>query len=648
MAIPVKSDTSVVGSLPSTRTTKFGIGDPRWVLRSLADLYSNRELAVAREYSTNGFDANKERALLEGTAITPLHVTLPSMMDPFFTVRDYGYGMSEDVLHEVYTQFGESTKRASNEFNGMLGFGCKSALAYTTTFTVTSIHAGIKTTVVVARTPDWDIEMNTVSMQTTDEPSGTEVKIPVSNWQEFTQKANDFYKFWLPGTVLVNGREPVHFVGKKITEGLYYSQQYNTSYVVMGNVPYRIANPDALFTSAKIGKINFVAYVDNGDVEFTPSREDLKYTDHTKKSLHKVIKDFEQKIIDKAQSEVDNAKDHADAYKKWAEWVNIVGRSVLDDLSFKGDKFVDDFKITGQRYDARAYRGGTMRIDKWFVEHMDKTLVVTDFPLVLTSKHKQMGREYARLHGIQNLYYVIFSHNSADAVKSPWITKENFVKWEDVKAALPKPPKKPRQVVARPGRLAGSFDVFTANGKLTEQEVSSDPKGVYWIDLQNSKSFDVSAIIRQIDRNIQVVILPMNRQDKFKRENPKINEFIKFARGKVETDGAKLLSDDAKRVMGIAHETRAWITRLDMSKIQDKNLARIAVIIKDESNLMKDYKANALLASYLRMGYNGVKEYRPKTEESIYTKYPLLREINTYRAPHPHVYTYMNAVNAAN
>ena len=103
--IPVASSETNFDTLPGEEI-EFTLGDPRWIMRTQARLYSNIELAIAREYSTNAYDANRERALDEGTEVRPIEVVLPSALNPTFTVRDHGYGMSRDVLAQVYTVFG--------------------------------------------------------------------------------------------------------------------------------------------------------------------------------------------------------------------------------------------------------------------------------------------------------------------------------------------------------------------------------------------------------------------------------------------------------------------------------------------------------------------------------------------------------------
>jgi len=538
MAIPTAIAMTQTDSLTGAEVEEieFSIGDPRWVMKTQADLYSNRELAVTREYSTNAFDANKQKALDEGVPIPPIEVTLPSVMHPFFRVRDYGYGMTRDILADVYTKFGTSTKRDSNHYNGMLGYGSKSAVAYSTQFTVVSIANGIKTVAVVTRKPDWSIVMKIASQTKTSEPSGTEITVPVHNSDEFRQKAMDFYKFWMPGTVLVDGKEPVQAVGEKISEGFYYSPAWNVSYVVMGNVPYRITNSEALFRGTNMNPFQFVAYVDNGDVEFTPSREDLKYTDLTKNTLNTVVKSFAQDIINKAKSDIDNAKSHADAYAAWKKWTSQLGTSLFDSLTFKGDKFTSKFVLNAYRY-RYGVRDGSRNITDWNVESADSTLFVMDASMPTptnpkptpTTLMKYNAQQYNEIKGMHHKYILFVRASDIDC---PWIDKtgDNFVTYEEVVKVVPK---KQRIGTAGTGSwksVKGSFEVWTSRATQMEVEIPSNYKAKEWyyIDTAAIKSngYNIANIIASLPadvaKTINVVNLPGNRKAKFKRDYPNI------------------------------------------------------------------------------------------------------------------------------
>ena len=82
---------------------KEGISHIFNVLRN--QLYSDKILAVIREYSCNAVDAHIDIGKNE----TPILVTLPSKLSLEFKVRDFGRGLSETEIAQVYAMYGEST-----------------------------------------------------------------------------------------------------------------------------------------------------------------------------------------------------------------------------------------------------------------------------------------------------------------------------------------------------------------------------------------------------------------------------------------------------------------------------------------------------------------------------------------------------------
>ena len=643
--IPVKDTFQQIDSLPGEEIA-FGIGDPRWVMRTQAELYSDVTTAIIREYSTNAHDAN----VMAGNA-DPIQVTLPSIMNPFFVVEDKGVGMSIEIFRSVYTQFGVSDKRSRNDANGMLGYGSKSGVAYTTSFQVESVRDGMKIHGVVMRKPDWTIVLKIVSTVKTDEPNGTKITIPVHNVDEFNHKAKEFYKYWLPGRVEVNGQPMNHHVGEKIVDGLYYSEDWNESRIVMGNVAYRINNPQALFYNTKMNHINFVAYVDNGQVEFTPSREDLAYTEHTKATLQKVVHDFEREIVDAAKKDISEATTHAEAYAAWSKWTTRLGRVMFNDLEFKGDKFVSDFNVKGDRYQPSAYRGNmVVAINKWNVEAMNKTVFVTEFDVIVSYRHKEMVKEYAKQQG-WDFNYAVFTRQKADDIVCPWITKDRFITYEALRKAVPTVRKQPgssNRYNPNAGRIPGSWDYFTSKGSETQKPLPDGNKSeILWISLQNAKAYDICGILKKAAKHDVVVIeVPGNRQDKFLRENPTVKSFIDTLKSWVVLDGSSLLCDEGKRVMAIDYTTRRWLESLDISKIDDPEVHQMKAAIKNESALTEKYNNAKTLAMMAKMGYN-FKSYEPKEHYEVNKKYPLLSGMSLYGKRHPHVYLYMNAVYSA-
>jgi len=145
--------------------------------RVLSDtLYTDKYGAIIRELSCNAFDAHLDA----GKADIPFRIDLPDAFNPQLVIRDYGKGISPEDIKNVYCVYFGSTKDQSNDAVGAFGLGSKTPFAYTDSFTVTSIHKGVKRIYNAYR----DKGMPTISQfgdgEETDEPDGLEVTVTVS------------------------------------------------------------------------------------------------------------------------------------------------------------------------------------------------------------------------------------------------------------------------------------------------------------------------------------------------------------------------------------------------------------------------------------------------------------------------------------
>jgi hypothetical protein len=78
-----------------------------------SDIYQHKVRAVIRELSCNAVDAN----ILSGTDQN-FRVHLPTHLEQWFSIRDYGHGLSVQEMKEVFIVFFASTKQETNDFIG--------------------------------------------------------------------------------------------------------------------------------------------------------------------------------------------------------------------------------------------------------------------------------------------------------------------------------------------------------------------------------------------------------------------------------------------------------------------------------------------------------------------------------------------------
>ena len=138
----LQSHSRLVKTNIESETRDFGIDaeDAQGLTILLRDtLYEDKILAPIREYITNAFDANEDKyPSIVFKRPTAIKIQLPTSDSPQFSVRDYGFGLTEDEIFNIFTRYGKSTKRDSNSVTGCFGIGSKSYAAYTDKATIVS------------------------------------------------------------------------------------------------------------------------------------------------------------------------------------------------------------------------------------------------------------------------------------------------------------------------------------------------------------------------------------------------------------------------------------------------------------------------------------------------------------------------------
>ncbi len=520
------------------------------IMDMLAGLYSNNVRAIIREYSTNALDAQ-----LEAGVSRPIEVTLPSSLSQFFKVQDFGTGMDEDTIREVYSQYGESTKRASNEFNGMLGVGCKSALAYQAQFTVSSIKDGQRIEVAVGRDSEGAGYMLVQTRYATTDADGTTVTVPVERQDilRFDNEARNFFKVWPAGTVRVNGAPPERFDGLKVTDDMFILDRMGTAAIVMGNVAYPCPELHDLVPSGRV-----LAFVKMGTVQFAPSREALKYTDSTRKQIDLIKARFRKAITTSAQKEIDAQPSPIEAVEKMLHWDRYVP-SANGDYTYKDKpltRTLDVLPFNPPRYTKPDYVGAVAhQLDNKFItidrsiQHVPRgagsrnarkqielsTVVRGVFiegykPEKYSLDHHRKVRQFAEEEGIDGKFNRIILCREG-VPSSPWIA--HVLKWEDIRKI---------RLDAKAtgyGRIPGSYDLYDEDHVVKSTSMGSTGaarqynvygrSGIPGADIrQDVPLFHVRGNLQEAHRFAKVlhdlmpaftlVCLPKNRLEKWERE----------------------------------------------------------------------------------------------------------------------------------
>ena len=309
---PIVKNPNTLQSRGIESSVKFGIkaSGLHHILGILRNqLYSDKILAVLREYTTNAVDAH----IMAGCPERPVEVSLPTKLNLLFKVRDFGPALSDEEIQDVYAFYGESTKRTSNDVTGMLGIGSKSAFAYGDNFVINSFLNGKKHIHNAFIDPSQVGQISKIGEEDTDEENGIEIVVPVrdDDVQEFSDKARDLFKFFKVRPV-VKGVAEFDYEDKNILfSGPHWEwrdaskdrwNRNNWATVVMGNIGYPVHDSDLnLKYDDKLTSLvteNLILKVPIGDVEISASREKLQFTDHTRKKLKEHLTKVRDELVD--------------------------------------------------------------------------------------------------------------------------------------------------------------------------------------------------------------------------------------------------------------------------------------------------------------------------------------------------------------
>lgn len=623
----------------------------------LSDIYSDTPTAIVRELATNAIDSH-----IESGNQRPIEIHTPNSLNPKLKIQDFGIGMNAEDIRNIYSKYGASTKRDSNDYNGTLGIGAKSPLAYGgKTFTVVGVKDGVKTTVVVGYDPRSGGSMEIVDESKTDEQNGVTIIVPVNERRDhdrFTEAAKKF-QLYAKFPVLVNGKAKTlpngaQFLDDRILllpRGRY---EYDIpDVIVMGNVAYRIMpenRPQQLDYDRQV-----VFYADMGEVDFTPSREDLNYTRYTNSAIEKYSKLYTEKIFADKQALVDGCAGYVEAYECVR---NIVGKLKSElhpyaNFTYNGDVVPQirwDFKMSGRAVEAYVDKETMWELATSDAPNMMPTVEGKLAILGYTNKtvnkfHVEKVNRYCKENGITfrfNLRFV--TYYDEDQLK--WYSNDTFVYWEDVKKIKlnlpkkPKAPKKERSWDGSGGAYVGSFTRF----------VPDKSKKIYYASRSDlsTGSFGAHSITPLADANRQIFIVTKSTLDKFKELYPNSEHVQALYREKVK-EYINSLTDHEKGLLSrYSAYNNIKIPVNDPSEILDPRLREQT----DNSEAQKAYERYEDAMSWLaRLPYgtrDDLSQKMPTVSDqfkNLKNTYPLVpRWINRGSREAHHAVLYVNMI----
>ena len=399
--------------------------DMRYVASLLRNNYSNTQLAVIREISANALDAN-----IEANATRRIEVKLPTSMNPTFAVRDFGGGLSQEDVFGLYSKYGKSTKRESNNYIGAFGIGKFATLSYGDNFTCVSYHNGKKATYNIFVNEDDDTKISRIGDPVpTDEPTGLSIEVAVADndVNSFRETSQNFFQFFpsheMPYFIGVEDDfiKPQEKVLASDTDDWFFLNQQHHSYygnghIVMGRVAYKI-EPSSIqvenyisddssrrIVETLLNDRNFYIRLPLGSVKLHHSRESLEYNKSTQKSLCKAFYQASKEIQEIAKEKLQDSTCLYNARQNFAQVVNALPYQIKE--IFKSSFEWNDIRIESPTFD-REYRFQDNLIISHYEKEKDNS-ARNNFKL----KHNKTSRIYAQKNTLLLVQDLASSHGN--------------------------------------------------------------------------------------------------------------------------------------------------------------------------------------------------------------------------------------------
>jgi hypothetical protein len=667
------------------------------IVGMLTNAYKDPMLAVIRENFTNGVDAHKK---IGNTA--PVRVTLPTWDKPNYVVTDNGVGMSKSDLEENYGQYGDSTKTNNNIEAGGFGIGAKSGLAIASQFTVISVKDGFKSVAIITKQSTFP-KINVVSNEPTDEPNGTIVTVPVKDIHAFISKANDFFQYVDPSTVLVNGKTPDYALAN--ADVVTYSKDpdfkaytKNTgwgrgaSYLIMGNVPYSISEDDlkaAVGTDKRVYNdyvLRTTKYfiVPINSVNLTLQREGLLYDDKTNAFIKDLLTKFSLALKEQAQAKADSAKSFAEFFSIRRTWKNNCNW----DLTYKGKTWEPTQHLTKplRRIERSTYGNSSHEMNRFLsFEESLQTFFVTGLAADDYTKINNYLTPFLTKRGLDSgVFYITTETVHLKDERTTSNDRITVISYEDII----KEGKEQRKIDRANSATKGEPKKLTypvlvvADKEIKWIPYNEIPEGQAYADHLRSQEYleriinkiydepvyhktstnvtRVAEAVAELTDFTHVTLVGKQRTpEAFLKRVPSAIDINKILQEDVVKEYKDLLTDEVKSVA--AYQNSNWsrvFTRLDENltkKIADDTITSLATPADSVKDAIKKLKSMYKSIDLLRYSYGyrsaGVENIshinNAQLVDKLNKKYPLLAPMGSYsNIPNDHVVLYINAVQA--
>lgn len=373
-------DNNAAISTGAEKSTTFKVANNGKAFKVLSDsLYQDKVGSMIRETACNALDSH----IQNGNPETPIVIHLPDAFEPFYSVEDFGLGMSPEVIENTFTVYFESTKAQSNDVIGAFGLGAKTPFAYTDKFTVTSTKDGMRYMYAMYYNDNNEPQCDLMDSYEVEEGTvnGVKIEVPVlpEHFREFRDSLKSQLRFFAVKPTVLNGGQfefdatPRALLETKSvtvldTAGMSSYSDLRKSFIVQGPVGYAIdeallmrrmteAYDQDLVPGMTRKNLDFLQVMlksatwfkfDIGEVGVTASREGVEYTKHTIKNFALKLIGIHKEMIDYVETSLNgspNAYERVKVLNRMTSFRHLIQHIEIDIGTAKKDRYEEHYSF---------------------------------------------------------------------------------------------------------------------------------------------------------------------------------------------------------------------------------------------------------------------------------------------------------------
>lgn len=387
-------------NMETDKETKFTISANRHIFDILRkSIYSDPIGSCVREITANARDAQRK----VGKENIPIRITLTSN---YVVFSDCGVGMSEWDIENVYSAYGESSKRDNNIEQGGFGIGGKVIMAVTDSYSLETIWEGIKYTYLCYINEEGSGAIKLINKEISDE-CGTTVKVPIpqDKYDEFKTKIYHYTAFWAVSPRYL-GELPWP-APKPTMQGTNWRvypdevfRRYGSINVLSDDIPYDYRNynvsiPDGVVFCFGVGELDIAA-----------TRESLVNSQRNLDSMRAAKEIYLSEVYDSTFKTVQDEPDYVEALKLINSYHALARQK--KDWIWQGKAFAYPLDYEIEFYGQKHYGSFRKTIN---TTHSVGRIVANSFisrpdQYELNSYDTRRIKHHMNVHGLNNLYLV--------------------------------------------------------------------------------------------------------------------------------------------------------------------------------------------------------------------------------------------------